>query len=280
MSVHTIEQHVRPVSIEEAHAALGPRSRPLGGGTDLMLHAPPEVTTLVDLGGLSLDAIAESNGGFQIGAMVTLTEIMEHPGLAEHLGGLLPEMMVHVGSPLLRNLATIGGHLARGRLSDVVPALLVADATIRWFDGSYHDALLGDFLAEGAHRNRMLITEVGVPSAPAGAVGAFVKFSRVFYDIAILNAACALAVTDGEITWARIAVGETPRVGALVPAAAEVLTGKPPTTATVEAAAAAARDVVETGDDGRASAGYRRQLVGVGVRRALEGAIERLGGAS
>ncbi len=279
MSVHTIEQHVRPASIEEAFAALGPGSRPLGGGTDLMLHAPPEVTTLIDLGGLSLDAVEDTDGGYRVGAMVTLTEMMEHPGLAGHFGGLLPEMLVHVGSPLLRNIATIGGHLARGRLSDVVPALLVAEATIRWFDGSYHEAPLGEFLAEEVHRTRMLITEIGIPPAPAGAAGAFVKFSRVFYDIAILNAACALATDGGAITWARVAVGETPRVGALVPAAAEALTGNPPTGATFEAAAAAAREAIEAGDDGRASAEYRSQLIGVGVRRALEAAAGRLGGA-
>jgi carbon-monoxide dehydrogenase medium subunit len=139
LSVLTIQQHVRPASIEEAFSAIGPTARPVGGGTDLMLHPPPEVTTLVDLADLALDFIEESPGGFRVGAMATMTEMLEHRGLAAHLGGLLPEMLAHVGSALLRNIATVGGHIARGRLSDVVPALLVADASICWYDGDHHD---------------------------------------------------------------------------------------------------------------------------------------------
>lgn len=277
MSVHTIEQHVRPTSVEEAFAALGPASRLLGGGTDLMLHAPPEVTTLVDLSGLSLGFIETGDDGYRIGALATLTEMLEHPGLASHLGGLLPEMLVHVGSPLLRNVATIGGHLARGRLSDVVPVLLAADTSIGWFDGEHHRALLGEFLAEEVHLAPMLITEILVPAAPRGDAGAFVKFARVFYDIAMLNVACVLGADNGTITRARIAIGETPRVGALVPAAAGAVMGERPGPDVFAAAAAAAQETVETGSDGRAGADYRRQLIGVGVRRALARAAERLG---
>jgi carbon-monoxide dehydrogenase medium subunit len=280
LSVLTIQQHVRPASIEEAFSAIGPTARPVGGGTDLMLHPPPEVTTLVDLADLALDFIEESPGGFRVGAMATMTEMLEHRGLAAHLGGLLPEMLVHVGSALLRNIATVGGHIARGRLSDVVPALLVADASICWYDGDHHEAPLADYMADEVHRVPMLITEVDIPRTTGLTAGAFVKFSRVFYDISMLNAACSLGVEDGAIAVARIAVGETPKVGALVPSAAEILIGEAPSETVFAAAAAVARETVETGDDGRAGAEYRTQLVGVGVKRALAAAADRLGGSS
>ena len=127
MSLSGVTEYLRPRTVDEAFAALGASSRALGGGTALILHAPPGISTLVDLGDLPLDYIRERDG-FRIGATTTLTAMEEHSGLAGHLGGVFPEMLRHVGSPLLRNAATIGGHLARGRLSDVIPVLLALSA--------------------------------------------------------------------------------------------------------------------------------------------------------
>ena len=84
MSVPTIEQYVYPATVEEAFAALGEGVRPIGGGTDLMLHAPPGTTALVDLSGLPLSHIEETPAGFRVGATATLTDMLEHPGLAGH----------------------------------------------------------------------------------------------------------------------------------------------------------------------------------------------------
>ena len=90
--------------------------------------------------------------GFAIGATATLTDMLEHPGLAAHLDGVVAKMLGGVGSPLLRNAATIGGHLARGRYSDVVPVLLALDATITVFDGSEQIMPLAAYYAEGRRR--------------------------------------------------------------------------------------------------------------------------------
>jgi CO/xanthine dehydrogenase FAD-binding subunit len=209
--------------------------------------------------------------------MATLTAMEHHVGLAAHLGGVLPEMLVHVGSPLLRNVATIGGHLARGRLSDVVPALIALDTTINWFDGDHHQAPLPEFYAAGTHTGPILITGVTVPTAPTGAVAAFVKFSRTFYDLALINSACMLRLDGAVVADARVVVGETPALGGRVPQAEAALVGGSPSTEAFAAAAAIARREVPTRADSRASAEYRTQLVGVAVERCLLVTAERLG---
>ena len=79
MSVSNIEAFAHPRTIEEAFAALGDDARPISGGTDVMLRNPKSSTTLVDLMGLPMAEITQSDTGFSIGANATLTAMAEHP---------------------------------------------------------------------------------------------------------------------------------------------------------------------------------------------------------
>ena len=281
MSVTNIETLVQPGTIEEAFAALGGGARPISGGTDVMLRNPESTTTLVDLMGIPMAEITETADGFTVGANATLTAMAEHPGLAAHLGGVLPEMLVHVGSPLLRNVATLGGHLARGRLSDVIPVLVALDATIHWYDGEHRQSPVDAFYEAGTASTRILVTAVSFPAAEGNSAGAFHKFLRTFFDLALLNAACVLRVDDaGIIESARVVVGETPALGVRVTDAETALIGNPPTPEGFAEAGRIAKAAVETRGDSRASAEYRSQLVGVAVERCLAKAAGRLGSAS
>lgn len=281
MSVSNIEALVRPTTIEEAFAALGDDALPIAGGTDVMLHDRKRPTTLVDLMDLPLADITQSDDGFTVGANATLTAMLEHPGLAAHLGGVLPEMLVHVGSPLLRNVATLGGHLARGRLSDVIPVLAALDTTIHWYDGQDREGPISSFYEEEHHRSRMLITGVTIPALDGHAAAGFHKFLRTFFDLALLNAACVLRLDDdGIIDMARVVVGETPALGTTATGAEEFLAGGPPTTAAFVEAGRIAKAGVKTRADSRASAEYRSQLVGAAVERCLAKVAARLGVAS
>jgi CO/xanthine dehydrogenase FAD-binding subunit len=212
--------------------------------------------------------------------MATLTEMEQHPALRTHLGGVMPEVMRHVGSPLLRNVATIGGHLARGRLSDVVPVLLALDASISFHDGADRTMTLAGYYAGEHHRTTHVITEVTLPAAAPGAGAAFLKFSRTFFDLAILNAACRIDPDGGVVGACRIAVGETPDLARTVPEAEAALTGRVPDEEAIAAAADAAAAAVEVRGDSRGSADYRTALVAPAVRRSLASAAARLGGAA
>jgi CO/xanthine dehydrogenase FAD-binding subunit len=271
-----ITSYLRPATLEEALPLLGDWAIAVAGGTDVIRHPHLGVTTLVDLGALPLRYIRQDRG-FAVGATTTLTDMLEHPGLAAHLGGVVAGTLHGVGSPLLRNVATIGGHLARGRYSDIVPLLLALDATVTLFDGAEDTLLLGVYYAEGRHRSRTLITEIGIPAVDPGTAAAFLKFTRTSFDFALLN--CAVRVRlgpEGTVAESRVAVGETPALAAPVTSAADCLLDGPLDDQHIAAAAAAAAAAIPAQDDQRASADYRRALCLAGVRRCLEEARRRL----
>jgi CO/xanthine dehydrogenase FAD-binding subunit len=241
VSLSGIVEYLRPHTVEQAFAALSPAARPLAGGTDLILHAPPGVTTLIDLQALPLDFVREGDG-FRIDA------------------------------------ATMGGHLARGRLSDVVPVLLALDATVTIFDGISRTLTLEDFYRSRTHERRMLITEIGIPAPQPRASAAFVKLSRSFFDLAMLNCACRVDLADdGSVATARVVVGETPALAATVLPAAAILHGTRLTEDDLTAAADSAAEAIDFGSDSRASAEYRVDLCRAAVHRCLATVRRRLG---
>jgi 4-hydroxybenzoyl-CoA reductase subunit beta len=110
-------QYLRPRSIDEAVEMLGkhaPSVQILAGGTDLLpslkqqLFAPRH---LVDLGGVrELRAILPADGGLQIGAMTTLTNLERSREVAQRYP-VLHEAVKTVASPVLRNMGTVGGNI-------------------------------------------------------------------------------------------------------------------------------------------------------------------------
>ena len=68
---------------------------------------------VIDLSGVeALRGIKEANGGFEIGAMTTLTDITKHEGIRDKFG-LLMVAAEHVASPQIRNIGTIGGNVSQ-----------------------------------------------------------------------------------------------------------------------------------------------------------------------
>ncbi|HSO49902.1 MAG TPA: FAD binding domain-containing protein, partial [Acidimicrobiia bacterium] len=209
MSRPGITEYLRPASLEEAWRSIAdgaPTVRLLSGGSDLTISSPPEVTALVDLGkALNSTVSANDDGSIQIGAGATLTAILEHQSLVDHAGGVIPEMMVRVGSPLLRNSATIGGHLARGRLSDVVPVLIALDAEVRIYrDGVLTPLSLSRYLAEAHNTRPHILTEVLLPALPASSAAAFHRHARTAFDFPILNACCRVDLGPEDVDQVRI----------------------------------------------------------------------------
>ena len=68
---------------------------------------------LVDLSGIAeLRGIRTTDGGIEIGALTTLTEIVQHPVIREQYG-LLAEAAELIASPQIRNQGTIGGNVSQ-----------------------------------------------------------------------------------------------------------------------------------------------------------------------
>ncbi len=281
MSLSQIQAFHRPNHIEQVWHLLqeGPEVRLVGGGSELAIRCPEEVEVLVDLAHVGMDTIeVADDGAISVGAMATLTDMMEHPALRRLPSSVIEEMMVHVGSPLLRNAASIGGHLARGWLSDVIPVLLVLDASVEYYVGEYRQITLERYYADGVHERLHVLTRVVIPAPVEGQHAAFLRFSRSAYDHALANAACRLDVSQGRATQVRLALSAGFRAATRQPAAEARLAG----TLITEEDVTAAIDQLEitAHSDWLASAEYRAHLAQTLAGRCLRLARDRSGGGA
>jgi carbon-monoxide dehydrogenase medium subunit len=273
-------RYVKPVSIEDALIVLDDHAgdaRLLAGGQSLvpmlgMRLLRPEV--VVDINGLGeeLGQIDARGGEVVIGALVRYSELERSPLVTEHLP-LLQTVVRHIGDRQVRNRGTLGGALAQADpTGEAALACLVLDArvtarnrgterTIRveeLFVGSYWTALEPD----------ELLTHVIFPRAVDHC--SFFERGRKHNDFALV-AIAAVADRDADGTWhdVRLGLGGAADTPMLAQAAMALLEGRPWDAATIERAAALAADACDPPADARASAEYRRHLVGVHVRRTL-----------
>ncbi len=105
-----------PATLEEAIDARAqyPDSRPLGGGTDLVVNirrgivAPP---VLIDMSRVQeLHAIKADADSLEIGASVRLSELAAHPAVVKHYP-VVAQAAAHIAGPTHRNMGTVGGNL-------------------------------------------------------------------------------------------------------------------------------------------------------------------------
>jgi CO/xanthine dehydrogenase FAD-binding subunit len=282
-----------PKSLPEALQMLAERGAalaPVAGGTNVIVdlrsgrHCP---AALLDLSQLAeLEGVRRENGHIVIGARTTLSDVLTHPLIAEH-GAALREAAAVFANPLVRNRATVGGNIADGSpAADTAPALLALGAGVDLVSvQGTRTVPLEDFFV-GVRRTQRrpdeLLAAIRWPMPPAGSAGGFTKFGLRRADaIAVLSAAVMVEFDgSGTCSRARIALGAVAPRPIRCPAAEEALQGKPLAADTIDAAARLAAETASPIDDIRGSAGYRRRVVAVLVRRLLEGAGEKLAARS
>jgi len=107
---------LNPTTLDEALAARAqhPDSRPLGGGTDLVVNirrgivAPP---VLIDMNRVQeLHVIKADEKTIEIGASVRLSDLAEHAGVSKHYP-VLAQATGFIAGPTHRNMGTVGGNL-------------------------------------------------------------------------------------------------------------------------------------------------------------------------
>ncbi len=86
----TIREYKRAESLEEAWQLNQKKNNRVLGGMIWLKMEKLNVGTAIDLSGLGLDTVEETDEGFSIGAMVTLRQLELHEGLAAYTGGTLP----------------------------------------------------------------------------------------------------------------------------------------------------------------------------------------------
>jgi aerobic carbon-monoxide dehydrogenase medium subunit len=254
----------------------------LAGGTDLLLDmdqgriAP---TRVLSLRKLPWRYFRWEGASLIVGSTLPLRALELDPHVQSRLPGLW-EAIRDVGSPALRNRATMGGNLGRGSpASDLLPMLLALDARVRILGPSGVREHPVDMVLQESRRSTLgpaeLIESVVLPaSAPSTYL-----WQRVQPVNDISQVGVAAAFVPEAPHW-RIALGGLqPRARRLSEAEA-VLRSARPTHFEMELAAQEASRRAEFVSDKRATESYRRRLVTVLVRRAIQTTLERMPKAS
>ena len=132
----TIREYKRAESLEEAWQLNQKKPNRILGGMIWLKMETINVGTAIDLSGLGLDTIEETEDSFSIGAMVTLRQLEQHPGLAAYTHGAMRETVRHIVGVQLRNLATVGGSIySRFGVSDVLTMFLAMDCDVELYKG-------------------------------------------------------------------------------------------------------------------------------------------------
>lgn len=253
----TIREYARPATLEEAWQLNQKKPNRVLGGMLWLKMEKINVGTAIDLSGLGLDTIEETDEGFSIGAMVTLRQIELHPGLAAYTDGAVRESVRHIVGVQLRNLATVGGSIySRFGFSDVLTMFLALNASVELYKGGVVP------LAEYAQRpyDRDILVRVLVPKEHSRFVYQSVRNSQT--DFPVLTCAAA-KLADGSI---RAAIGARPGKAVLYTAAPEA--GETAEKFAARFAAEVKADI-KTESNLRGGAEYRRHLAGVLTKRAV-----------
>jgi carbon-monoxide dehydrogenase medium subunit len=280
-----------PQSLGDATALLrryGTKAKLLAGGTDLFLRMERravEPGVVVDLKKVrALQGIKASAKGLTIRAATLMDEIVSS-SLVQRRYRIIAEAAAAVGSIQTRNRATLGGNLCNASpAADTAPALIALGARAR-IAGSRRErevALEEFFLAPGKTclQSDELLKEIFIPS-PAGKFSAsFQRCTRTAMDIALVNCAVflSLAPKGAVISDIRIALGAVAPTPVRARPAEDLLRGKNPDKDAIEEAAALAAAGASPIDDVRSSANYRRAMVRVLTRRAIEAALKQASG--
>jgi CO/xanthine dehydrogenase FAD-binding subunit len=268
----------RPETLPEALALLAGQPRTvLAGGTDLYPAAvdrplPGPVLDITAVAGLR--GITDRGSHWRIGACTTWSAV--RTAVLPPAFAALQLAAAEVGGRQIQNAGTVAGNLCNASpAADSVPPLLALDAEVELASRAATRRLpLRDFLRGPRRTARApdeILTAVLVPSAAATGRSTFLKLgARRHLVISIAMVAARLAVRDGRVRHAALAVGACSPVATRLPAIEARLAG-----ARADAGLAARIDPADVAaalvplDDVRGSADYRIEAATELLRRAV-----------
>jgi aerobic carbon-monoxide dehydrogenase medium subunit len=274
----------RATSLDDAlaklRAAEGEAKLIAGGHTlvplmKLRLSQPKVLIDIARIQGLA--GIREIDGKIEIGAGTVHHDVASSPLLRQHCP-VVAEGAAEIGDPQVRNRGTLGGSLAHADPSADYPALMLAvDAEIHLKGpNGFRSVRARDFFQD-VFAVDLAVDEIitGVRFVPVRAA-AYAKLRQRASHFAIVGVAAALDVHQGVIRSARIGLTGAASHATRLSNVEEALAGKTLSKSTIEAAAdLAGTSLPGISSDIHASEDYRRAMIRVFTRRALEGARAR-----
>jgi CO/xanthine dehydrogenase FAD-binding subunit len=266
-TLRALAEYHKPATLDEALKLLR-RTRiktvPLAGGTSLVAEAAPDVQAVVDLNALDLSFIktSEVSGnlrGLEIGATARLQALVDHEAVRAYADGVLVKAILDSAARHAREAASLAGSIvvAPGN-SPLFTALLALEARliVRAARGIREDEVA---LPYWTPQPRSLILRVTLPMLPSSTHAAYEKVARTPADLPIVCVAARASVDQNQLRDIRLALGGV--------AERPIVITRP--VGSSEDLAQLAVSTVTPPDDYFATAGYRREMIGVLVKRTL-----------
>lgn len=278
-------RYLEPTTVEEALDLLaehGDQAKVLAGGQSLLLLIRERLIdpeALIGLSGIESLRQVHVNGGLRIGASITHSTVERDPKIAQGWP-ILAAAEAAVSTLQIRNRGTLCGSVAHAFPTADPPAALIAcDARVHLRSKKAGERELPAekfFLGmmQTAARPDELVTAVSLPPQPKGARGAYLKYSVRPLDFAIVGVAARVVLgRDGTIAEARVGLNGAADRSIRATEAEAVLVGQRPASELFARAGEAAARQSEPLADIDGSKEYKRRVIGVYTRRALERAL-------
>ena len=272
-------------SLLESHQG---KAQVLAGGTDVLVkmkHRKVTPQCLINIKKVAgLDYIQyDAAEGLRIGALTTMQAIRNSSLIMKKFSSLGQAAGI-LGTPHIRNIATLGGNLCNASpAAECAPALLTlgAKARIASLQGERVVQLEDFFCGPGKSilNENEILTEIQVPNLPKWSASVHLKYGSRRVDVAVVGASILMTV-DGwkckDVKIALSAAGPTPfrakRAESLL--RGETLNGTKESL--IAKVAETASEESSPIDDIRGHADYRRHLVKTLVADGIERLISQM----
>lgn len=255
-----IKQYVKVTSLEEAYELNQKKNNVIIGGMHWLKMSSKSVGTAIDLSGLGLDEIVETEDTFEIGCMVSLRQLEKHEGLNKYTSGAVREAVKDIVGIQFRNTATIGGSIfGRYGFSDVLTVFMAMDTYVVCYKAG--EIPLKEYAKKKADRD--IIVKIIVKKKPIRMAYLAQRHART--DFPMLT--CAVSYMDGK--WNAV-IGARPLKAEMVSDDKNLVSSG--TSVTEEEAklfGAYVAGELSFGSNIRGSAEYRKEIAAVLVKRAL-----------
>lgn len=279
--------YLAPRTVSEAVLLLskyGEEARFIAGGTDLVPLMKDRVITpkhVIDIKRLSsLDFIKwDDKEGLRIGTLTTIASILKSDVVREKYFSL-HEAAESFATTQVRNMATIGGNICRSSPSaDTVPSLLsfAAEVKLAGVDGE-RTVPLEEFFTGPAQNvlDNEILTEIKLPPQKRPCGSAFKKVTRTSEDLAKVNCAVRVVVSEGKCEDIRIALGGVAPTPVRAKKVEQALKGTKINAASIDQAAQKVTEDIAPITDCRSNVGYRVYISQVLIKRLTKEALKRL----
>ena len=274
--MNKLKGFIYPNSIDEAVDIIkhsDSKVEPIAGGTSLARNINPRVEWLMDITTIGLNYISRRDKHTCIGATCRATDIDKSELLLEVGDGFLNRAASRVGSPPIRNMATIGGNIMQTYPWSDLPLPLMCLGAKCLFLGPEEKIIDLEQLYKPHPRKVIgrdyLLKEIYFETPSLERIGSYQTFIRTEVDYAMVSVACQAFIKDGKFKNVTITVGAYHPIPFRVRVIEKMLEGLPANKKSVTEASHLFKENYQPTTDNRCTLTYKQEIASVLLERGL-----------